>query len=310
MNTVGRGYLTWSAREKRAFLKGLVFISPWLVGFFVWVAYPILSSIYYSFTRYDVLRDPRWVGLDNYRNLILGDDLFTKTLLNTLYFAAFAVPLSNIYAFLLALLLNSPIKLRSFFRTIFYIPSIVPTVASAMLWMYIFNFNIGLINNILVSLGMTRLPWLTDPAWAKPSLIVVSIWSSGTAMLIYLAALQDVPRSLYDAAKVDGANLWRQFWNVTVPLVSPAILFNVLMGFIGAFQSFTFAWILTKGGPNNATEFYALYLYRNAFRHFKMGYASAMAWILFIIVILVAVVLFKSSARWVYYGGASHEGAV
>jgi multiple sugar transport system permease protein len=288
----------------------LLFISPWLIGFLIWVAYPILASIYYSFTRYDVLRPPRWIGLENYRELIQDDELFVKSLYNTVYYAVFSIPLGNLTAFLLAVLLNSRIRFRSVLRTLFYIPAIVPTVAIAMLWMYILNYNIGLINNILVSLGLSRLPWLTSPDWAKPALILISVWGSGTTMLIYLAALQDVPQSLYDAAKVDGANIWRQFRHVTVPLVTPAILFNFLMWFIGVFQYFTFAWILTQGGPNNATEFYALYLYRNAFRYFKMGYASAMAWILFVIVVIGTVILFRSSARWVYYGGGGDEGAL
>jgi multiple sugar transport system permease protein len=283
----------------------LAFVSPWLFGFLAFVAYPIGSSIYYSLARYDVLRPPAWVGLRNYRELIFDDTLFRTVLWNTLYFVVLAVPLGSITAFVLAVLLNAKIRLRPLFRTIFYIPSVVPAVASAMLWLHIFDFRIGLLNNVLVSLGLQRVPWLSSPAWAKPSLIMIHCWTCGTGMLIYLAALQDVPRALYDAAKVDGANAWHRFCHVTVPMVTPAILFNLLMGIIGALQYFTFPWILTGGGPNYATEFYALYLYRNAFGYLRMGYASAMAWILFVISLLVALALFKSSARWVYYGGTT-----
>lgn len=300
-----RGWFAWSALERRDFLKGLAFVSPWLFGFLAFVAYPIGSSIYYSLTTYDVLRSPVWVGPKNYQELVFEDKLFRTVLWNTSYFILLAVPLGNITAFLLAVLLNAKIKLRPMFRTIFYIPSIVPSVALAMLWLHIFDFRIGLLNNVLLGLGLQRLPWLSNPGWAKPSLIMIHCWTCGTGMVIYLAALQDVPRTLYDAAKVDGANALHQFRHVTVPMVTPAILFNLLMGAIGALQYFTLPWILTEGGPNHATEFYALYLYRNAFGYFRMGYASAMAWVLFVIALLVTLALFKSSGRWVYYGGTT-----
>ena len=304
---IDRKYLVWrwSQQERRDFAKGLIFISPWLIGFLAFVIYPIGSSVYYSFTDYDILRAPHFVGLANFHKIIAGDEYIDRVLYNTCYFVFFGVPSGLITAFLLAVLLNTELRLRSMFRTIFYIPAIVPAVASAMIWLWIFNAQFGVINSLLASMGMKAIPFLSSQTLAKPSLILIHCWASGNTIVIFLAALQDVPQSLYDAAKVDGANSWHRFWHVTIPMCTPAILFNLLTGMIGAFQYFTFAWILTQGGPNRATEFYAMYLYRQAFIYLRMGYASAMAWLLFVIVVVITVVLFRSSARWVYYGGAT-----
>jgi multiple sugar transport system permease protein len=293
----------WTSQEKRDFAKGLLFISPWLLGLLAFTVYPLFASLYYSFTNYDIVRPPQFIGLGNYREL-LGDRMIPKVLYNTLYLAFIGVPATLITSFLSAVLLNQRMRFRSLFRTGVFIPSIVPVVASAMVWLWIYNTQYGLINSFLKSRSMAIIPFLSSPDLAKLSLILVNCWASGGSMIIFLAALQDVPQSLYDAAKVDGANAWTRFWNVTIPMVTPSILYNLLTGMIGVFQSFTFAWILTGGGPYSATEFYAVYLYRSAFRYMKMGYASAMAWILFVIVMVFTVILFKSSARWVYYGGA------
>jgi multiple sugar transport system permease protein len=206
-------------------------------------------------------------------------------------------------AFLLATLLNNEMKWRPLFRTIFFLPAIVPAIASAEVWRWVYNPQFGLINATLRSLGMATIPWLSSPALAKPSLIIIHMWAQGTAMVIFLAALQDVPRSLYDAALVDGANRWQRFWHVTIPMCTPAILFVMLTSLIGMFQYFTLGWLLTQGAPNNSTEFYSMYLYRNAFVYFKMGYASALAWFLFLIIVVFTVIIFRTSARWVYYGG-------
>ncbi len=285
--------------------KGLAFVAPWLIGFLAWTLYPILASLYYSFTQYDVLNPPKWIGLTNYAELVLRDPKFGIVMFNTLYFVVIGVPVGVIAAFLLAFLLNNEIKFRPFFRTVFFLPSIVPAVATAMVWLWIYNPRYGLINSFLASLGQTAIPWLSSPALAKDSLIIVNTWGQGSAMVIFLAALQDVPRSLYDAALVDGANTFRRFWHITIPMCTPSLLFVLLTSLIGMFQYFTIGWLLTQGGPNLATEFYGIYLYRNAFRFFKMGYASAMAWILFILVVLFTIAVFRSSARWVYYGGES-----
>jgi multiple sugar transport system permease protein len=193
--------------------------------------------------------------------------------------------------------------MRSALRTIFFIPSIVPQFVSAMVWLWIFNQQYGLINAVLYNVGMKGIPWLSSPDWSKPSLVLVTLWASGTTMVIFLAALQDVPRELYEAARLDGAAPRQELWHITIPMVTPAVLFNMLIGLIGAFQYFTFAWIMTRGGPVRSTEFFGLYLYKNAFEGFRMGYASAMAWILFILTVITALIIFRTSARWVYYGG-------
>jgi len=290
-------------RDLISYGKGMAFVSPWLIGFLAWTVYPILASLYYSFTRYDVLNPPRWIGFENFTELFLNDQKFRIVTSNTLYFVLIGVPVGVIVAFLLAILLNNELKLRPFFRTIFFLPSIVPAVATAMVWLWIYNPRYGLINSILANYGFTAIPWLSSPSLAKNSLIIIHAWAQGGAMVIFLAALQDVPRSLYDAALVDGANAWRRFWHITIPMCTPAILFVLLTSLINMFQYFTIGWLLTEGGPNLSTEFYGIYLYRNAFKFFKMGYASAQAWILFVLVVLFTIAIFRSSARWVYYGG-------
>ncbi|MGI6207255.1 MAG: carbohydrate ABC transporter permease [Anaerolineae bacterium] len=269
------------------------------------MAYPIGASLYFSFTDYDILTAPKFVGLDNYRAMLFEDEYLPKVLYNSVYYVILGVPAGLVTAFLLANLLNTNLRFRSLLRTVFYIPTVVPTVASAMVWLWIFNSQYGVINSFLASLGIRAIPFLSSQALVKPSLILIHCWAAGGTMIIFLAALQDVPRSLYEAAGVDGANGLQRFLNITIPMCTPAILFNLLTGMIGAFQYFTFAWILTQGGPNRASEFYALYLYRQAFVYLKMGYGSAMAWVLFVIVVVATILLFRSSARWVYYAGQS-----
>ena len=290
-------------QEIRNLTAGLLFVSPWLIGFLLWTIYPVLASFYYGFTRYDVVRSPYFVGLTNYTDLVVKDTSFHIALGNTLYLVIIGVPAGVVVAFLLASILNNNIKFRPAFRAMFFLPSIVPAVASAEVWRWVYNPRYGLINSIVTSVGFRAIPWLSSPALAKPSLIIINCWAQGTAMLIFLAALQDVPRSLYDASLVDGANALQRFWHVTIPMCTPAILFVTLTSLIGTFQYFTLGWLLTEGGPKQATEFYSIYLYRNAFQYFKMGYASAMAWILFIVIVVFTVIVFRSSARWVYYGG-------
>jgi multiple sugar transport system permease protein len=290
-------------REVRRFLQGILFSSPWLIGFLAFTIYPIISSFYYSLTRYDVLRPPLFVGLENYSELFLRDEMFVIVVKNTLFMVLVGVPAGLVTSFLLASLLNNRVILRPVFRTIFFIPSIVPAVATAMVWLWVLNTQYGMINSFLASKGFSVIPFLSRPSLAKPSLIVIQCWAAGSSIVIFLAALQDVPRTLYEAATVDGANAWERFRNITIPMCTPSILFVTIMSLIGTFQSFTMPWLLTEGGPNNATELYGLYLYRNAFRFFKMGYASALAWILFVIIVVFTVIIFRSSARWVYYGG-------
>jgi multiple sugar transport system permease protein len=291
--------------------SGYAFISPWLLGFAFFVIGPILLSIVYSFCDYEVVLPARWSGISNYRKLFTADPLFGKCLYNTAFYTAFSVPLGMAAALGLALLLNRPIKRIAFFRTIFYLPSVVPIVASAVLWMWIFNPNFGILNALLKKIGLyplltalvgqKTLLWLTSEPLAKPALILMSLWTVGPGMVIYLAGLQGIPQHLYEAAQIDGASALRQFRHVTLPMLSPTIFFTMVMGIIGSFQVFTRAYIMTGGGPVDATLFYVLYLFRNAFEYFKMGYAAAMAWILFIIVFILTMIQVKLAPRWVHY---------
>lgn len=284
-------------------LTGLAFISPWLIGLLVFTIYPLISSFYYSLTRYDLIQAPTFIGLDNYVFMIIKDARFWTVITNTIFYVAFSVPLSISTAFLIANLLNTKIYGRSFFRGIIYIPSIVPAVCTAMVWLLLLNMQYGAVNGILSSLNIQAIPFLSNPDLSKPTLVMIAAWASGGSVVVFLASLQDVPRSLYEAATVDGANAWQKFFNVTVPMCSPVILFNLIIGFIGAFQEFTLPWLLTGGGPAASTELYSLHLYRNAFQNLRMGYASSLAWVLFVVIVVFTVVLFRTSGRWVYYGG-------
>ncbi len=288
--------------KARSFLTMLAFISPWLVGFLWFFIYPTVSSLYYSFTDYNILQAPLWIGFDNYVGL-MNDRAFWNSLGNTVYYTVISVPLNIAVAFSLAVILNKEMPGRALLRTLVYVPVVVPITATAMIWMWLFNANWGMLNALLDLVGIKGPAWLGSPVWSKPSLIFMQTWLVGGSILIYLAALQDVPRSLYEAAEVDGANAFHKLLNITIPMVTPAFLFSLLTGLIGAFQVFATAWIMTNGGPVKSTEFYVFYLYMNGFRFFRMGYASAMAWLLFILVLIVSFITFRSSARWVYYGG-------
>ncbi|MDO8589418.1 MAG: sugar ABC transporter permease [Armatimonadota bacterium] len=290
--------------EKRNLRNGLLFCSPAILGLLAFTLYPALASLYYSFCNYPMLKPPVWVGTANYRTLF-HDPVFYKSLSNTAYYAVFATPLGMIVAFLLALLLNQKVKGLAVFRTMFFVPSIVPMVAGSVLWLWLLNPQYGLINTLLRSVGFPEPGWMADPAWAKPALIVMSAWGIGGWMLVYLAGLQDVPRDLYEAAEIDGANLLQRARHITIPFMSPHLFFTLVMGFIGAAQYFTQAYVMTNGmgGPVDSTKFFSLYLFQNAFQYWKMGYACAMAWILFIVILLFTLLLFKTSARYVYYGG-------
>lgn len=289
--------------EAQATRTGLLFALPWIVGFLVFFAYPVLASAYYSLCNYDAIRPPRFVGFQNYQRLFFEDELFWKSLGNTLYMVVFGLPVGLLASLAIAVLLNQKLKGIAFYRTIFYLPSITPVVATSILWLWLLNPEMGLVNIALSKLGIPGPAWLTDPAWSKAALILMGLWGAGGGMVIYLAALQDIPESLYEAASLDGAGKVTQFFRVTLPMLSPVILFNMIMGLIGTFQYFTQAYVMTAGGPEDSTTFYALHLFNRAFLDFKMGYASAMAWILFLITLAAALFVFKTSARWVYYSG-------
>jgi multiple sugar transport system permease protein len=293
-----------SKLEWRNVLMGLLFISPWLLGFLGFTAYPLISSLYYSLTRYDLIRPSIFIGAENYLEIFLEDPLFRTVAWNTLYYVGLSVPLGVTAAFLMASLLNTDIRGRSIFRAIFFFPAIIPAFVTAMVWQFLLNAQYGAINGTLKALDLPIIPFIANPAYAKPTLILIYLWAQGNAIVIFLATLQDVPRTLYEAATVDGANAWDKFWNVTIPMCTPVILFNLVVGFIYGFQSFTLPWLLTQGGPNFATEFYSIYLYRNAFIYLRMGKASALAWILFVVIVLFTVLLFRTSRGWVFYSSS------
>jgi multiple sugar transport system permease protein len=289
--------------EKRNLWIGLAFISPWVMGFLVFTVFPVCASIFYSFCDYDVLSRPVWVGALNYRDMVT-DTVFWKSLYNTLYYAFLSLPLCLVIALLIAVLLNQDVKGRSVYRAIYFLPSLVPVVASSMVWVWILNGDFGLLNHGLHALGIKGPQWLADESWTKPSLILMAVWGCGNTMVIYLAALQDVPRSLYESAAIDGANAWVKFRHITVPMISPVIYFNLIMGIIGSLQVFAQAYImLGGGGPNRSALFYTVYLYQNAFDYQEMGYACAMAWILFLIIFALTWLATRSTRRLVYYEG-------
>lgn len=298
-----------SAQWWRDARDGYLFAAPWLLGFLVFTLGPTIVSILMSFTAWDgitPLSRIQWVGAANYHQLLADDPRFTKALTNTAWYVVWAVPLGTLNALTLALLLNQEVKGQAVFRTLFYLPSVVSGVATSMMWLWLFNPSFGPINFLVSRLGVpqSQLPgWLTDPKWAMSAFIFMSLWGVGNSMLIYLAGLQGVPTHLYEAADLDGANAWVRLRHVTLPLLTPTILFNLIMGVIGSFQTFTQAFIMTGGGPKDATLFFVLYLYQKAFQQFKMGYASAMAWILFVIIMSLTLLLLSSSKRWVYYEG-------
>lgn len=299
-------FLNRLSLRQRESLWAYLFILPWIVGFAIFTLGPMAASLYYSFTKFNIIDPPVWRGIANYTNLF-RDPLFWQSLKVTIKFALMALPLNLVIGFLLAVLLNQNIPGVNIWRTLYFLPSVVAGVAVALLWVRIFNTRIGMLNPFLQNvLGIDNPPgWLQDPDWAVPALVIMSLWSVGGSMIIYLAGLQGVPTTLYEAAKIDGANTWQRFWNITIPMMTPVIFYNLVLGLIGAFNYFTEVYVATSGngGPVRSTLFYNLYLYQNAFRFFEMGYASAMAWVLFILVLIVTLLVFRSSPYWVYYEG-------
>ena len=296
-----------NAFELRNFGRGMLFASPWVIGLSVFTLYPVLASLYYSFCDYSVLTPAVWTGGDNYAHLF-HDDLFWLSLKNTFIYAFFSIPSGLIVALALAMLLNCEVRGTAFFRTVFYLPAIVPIVASSMLWLWIFNGSSGLLNSVLGPIfhlfHVAPPNWLADPRWAKPALILMSMWGVGNTMIIFLAGLQDVPKELYESADLDGANTWRRFWHITLPLISPVLYFNLIMGIIGALQTFTQVFVMTggaDGNPARSTLFYALYLFATAFYDLRMGYACALAWVLFLIIVTCTIVASKSLERRTQY---------
>lgn len=278
-----------------------VMISPWLLRFIFITVGPMLMSLYYSFTNYPILSAPRWIGLRNYSKMFRDDPLFWKSLWNTLFYTGFSIPLTITAAFALALLLNQKIKGVGVYRTLIYVPVMIPVIANATLWKWIFNSEVGLSALVFNIFGLESPMWFRDPAFAKPGLILMSLWFLGQPMAIFLAGLQGIPTQLYEAASIDGARPVRTFFSITLPIMTPVLLFNVVIGVINSFQVFVPAFVITGGGPLNSTTFYMLHLYEQGFSFFKMGYASALSWVLFVIILVMTLLIFRSSKTWVFY---------
>ena len=276
-------------------------ISPWLIGFFIFTAFPMGASLVISLTEWDILTPPKWVGLANYHKMFFIDPLALHSLKITIVFSLVSIPLNIVFGLGVAMLLNTNIRGLSAFRTIYYLPAILSGVAVALMWRWIFSTDFGLINAALNLLGIQGPAWLADRAWVIPSFVVMRLWSVGGGMVIYLAGLQSIPTDLYEAAEIDGANWWRRIRHITLPMLSPTIFFQLVIGVIFSMQIFTEAFIMTNGGPANASLFFILYLYRKAFQDFQMGYASALAWLLFVVILAFTIILFRTAKYWVYY---------
>lgn len=288
-------------RRKEA-IFGYIAIMPWLIGFLVFTAGPMVFSAYLVFTEWELLTPPRWVGLANFR-FLLEDQMFRNALWNTFIYTVISVPLQLLVALGVALLLNLNIRGSNWYRALIFLPSQTPIVATAMLWFFIFSPTSGLANSALDVVGIGPQRWLVDVNLVKPALMTIAVWAFGGAMIIFLAGLQDIPQSLYEAAELDGASSWSKLLNITIPLLSPTIFFNLVIGLIGAFQVFTPVYLMTGGGPGTSSMMMGLLIYRHGFEEFNMGYASLLAWVLFLIVITLTIIQFTLARKWVYYEG-------
>lgn len=290
-----------TTRQKRNIAQGLLFTSPAILGFLTFSLIPMGASLFFSFTDYRISNVPEWLGAANYLRLFSGEDpFFYKSFGVTAYYTFLSVPVFLLTAFVIANLLNSGVKGMPIFRTLFYLPSIVPVVATTMIWSWLFNPDFGLLNSALKAVGLSGSKWIHSESTVIPSMVLMGTWTTGSTMIIFLAALQDIPTQLYEAAKVDGAGYWRRLFSITIPLMTPTLFFNLIMGLIGGFQTFSQAYLLTGGGPNNASLFYVFHLYREAFRNSQMGRACALSWVLFVIIAALSAITFRTSDKWVY----------
>jgi len=295
--------------KNRSSIQGWLYISPFIIGFLLFYAGPMIFAAYISLTEWPVLGKPEFVGLLNFENM-LSDDLLWESLRLTIVYTLIVVPLNVIVGLFLAILLNQKIRALSFFRTLFYIPSVITGVAVSILWWTVFNTEYGLLNSLLQEIGIPAIPWLTHTKWVLPAFIIISLWQVGGGVIIYLAGLQGIPTELYDAASIDGAGSWSRFRRITLPMLSPVLLFTLVLGIIGTFQSFTNALIITNGGPSNASLFYVLYIYRNAWAFNRMGYAAAMSWLLFVVILVVTIIVFRLTSARVFYPGSTVKGGL
>ena len=294
-----------SSARRREIIEGILYLSPWIIGFIVFVAGPLVASIYLSFTKYNVLRPPQFIGLDNFLYAFNRDDLFLPSIGRTFYYALLLVPLGMIGSLFVAILLNQKLVATTIWRTLYFLPTLTPLVAAALLWRWMLNPDVGLVNYLLEQVGIDGPGWLNSTTWAIPSLVIMGLWASvgGSRMIIFLAGLQDVPAELLEAAEIDGAGTWDKFWNVTLPLITPTVFFNLVLGIIFALRTFEVAFIATNGGPARATWFISLHIYQSAFVSFDMGYASALSWLFFILIAALTFAQFKLSGQWVFYQG-------
>lgn len=293
-----------SQRWARSFRQNalfFLFISPWLIGFLVFSVYPLLFSIWLSLSEWDIIGSIHYVGFENYRTIFTEDDSFWQSLRVTLTYTFISVPLNMMVSLGIALLLNQKIRGVKVWRTLFYLPSLISGVAVSLIWTWVFNPNTGIINQALSAFGINGPMWIYDSNWVMPALIIMGLWGAGGNMMILISGLQGIPTALYEAAELDGANAAQRLWHITVPMLSPVLFFVLIQSVIGTFQTFTQAYVMTDGGPDNASLFYVLYLFRHAFKYFNMGYASALAWILFLIILACTFVLIKTQDRWVHY---------
>jgi len=295
--------------KNRSSIQGWLYISPFIIGFLLFYAGPMIFAAYISLTEWPVLGKPEFVGLLNFENM-LSDDLLWESLRLTIVYTLIVVPLNVIVGLFLAILLNQKIRALSFFRTLFYIPSVITGVAVSILWWTVFNTEYGLLNSLLQEIGIPAIPWLTHTKWVLPAFIIISLWQVGGGVIIYLAGLQGIPTELYDAASIDGAGSWSRFRRITLPMLSPVLLFTLVLGIIGTFQSFTNALIITNGGPSNASLFYVLYIYRNAWAFNRMGYAAAMSWLLFVVILVVTIIVFRLTSARIFYPGSTVKGGL
>jgi multiple sugar transport system permease protein len=286
---------------RREAWEGRLYVLPWILGFLFFTLGPMIASIYFSLTKYSVLAGAEWIGLDNYTRAFTEDRLLGVSLYNTIYFTVLSVPISLVGSFLTAMLLNVKLRGINIYRTLYYLPVVTPGVASALTWGLLFSGEFGIVNMVLRGVGLQPINWFYNPAITKLVFVIMGLWGVGGGAVIFLGGLRNVPQELYEAASIDGASAWRRFWRITLPLMTPLIFFNLIIGIIGTFQVFTGAYVLTRGGPANSTLFYVLHLYNNAFVHFRMGYASALAWILFVIILVFTVIQFRVARKWVYY---------
>ncbi len=291
-------------KERRNLVTGLLFVSPWIFGFLAFLVYPIIYTLRISFTQYSGFGEPKWIGLGNYRAL-LDDQLFWTSLYNTLYYTALAVPIGVVVALGLALAMNQPLPEAPAYRAILYLPSVIPLFALSFIFANLMNPTQGIFNQILLRLGLPNVNWFGDPQWTKLAFVFIAQFGAGQVALIFLAGLKGIPVTLYEAAMIDGAGVWSRFRNITLPMMTPVILYDLILGLSLGLQVFTQAYIITQGGPADSSRFYVLYLYDNAFRYGKMGYASALAWVLFVITFVLAMLVFRWSRRWVYYEGTA-----